>query len=296
MKTSFTFKLLHLALKLKGIKKSFSTDPIDYKKIRKEDVFFPSRFYSSSPLVHRFAILDSMVTEIRSKKKSKQLVIFIHGGAFISGPSQHHWDTMKKIYHKTDQTLWLCNYPKAPENKLTEIFQNIDAIYEHALGKFEAHEISIMGDSAGGNLVLSLTQRLIKNGFALPRRLLLISPVADASFENPAILPLDKTDPILGREGVLSAKKMVAGNIDIKDERISPLYGDFKGFPETYLFLSENDICFPDGMLLSEKMNQQQVRCHSIIGRGMPHIWPLLPVMQEAKEALQNIIEILKEN
>ena len=116
----------------------------------------------------------------------------------------------------------------------------------------------------------------------------------DATMSNSEIEKVDLIDPILSKKGVLSAKKMCAENNDLKDVLISPIHGSFEKFPETILFLAENDITYPDQKLVVEKLKQAHVKLTVVEGKNMPHIWPFLPVMKEAKQALKTIIELLK--
>lgn len=294
MQHSFSFYITTWILKQLGLKKIFSTDPIDFIKLRKNDVFYPKSKSLKQKVTQKFTVLKSEITELSNDTINNKLVLFIHGGALISGPGQHHWDSIQKIIEKTDYNIWMCNYPKAPEHKILEINQNIDAVYKLALEKFEAKNIVLIGDSAGGNLILTLIQRLIKEKKETPKKVIAISPVVDAAFTNPKIDLIDKKDLMLSKKGVLSAKKMAAGDLIIDDESISPINGSFIGFPELYLFLAEYDITFPDQELLVKKLNQEKVKAHITIGKSMPHIWPLLPIMKESKIGLEQIIEILK--
>jgi acetyl esterase/lipase len=293
MKQSFSYYIILFVIKLKGLKNNFSKDPIDFKKMRKEDVRAPKGIFFRKNITRRFKVLDSLITEIGRNENSNQLLIFIHGGAYISGPTQPHWDSAKAIAEQTNHHIWMCDYPKAPENKIGKISENIDSIYRTALERYQPNQISLMGDSVGGSLVISLVQRLIKNQMEVPGKIILISPVMDASMSNPEIEKVDKMDPILSKIGVLSAKKMCAENNDLKNEMISPLYGSFKSFPQTILFIAENDITYPDQKLGVKKMMEDKVSCELIDGKNMPHIWPLLPVMKEAKSALKKIISVL---
>ena len=294
MKQSLTYYLTLLIIKLKGLKKDFSKDPIDFEKIRKQDVHeIKDRFFKGS-LVSRFKIVDSFITEVKRDETSNELVIFIHGGAFISGPTQIHWDTIKEIVKQSNQTVWMCDYPKAPESKISKISENIDAIYKMALEIYPADRITLIGDSVGGTLATTLTQRLVKKNIELPLKIILVSPVMDASLSNPNIDKIDKTDPMLSKVGVLSAKKMCSDKGDLKNEMISPLNGNFENFPKTILFLAENDITYPDQKLAVQKLKKANVDVEVIEGKGMPHIWPFLPVMKEAKIALKKIINLLK--
>jgi len=282
-----------LVLKLKGIKSDFSKDPVDYKKIRKEDVPLPKGRFFKQDKVKRFKILDSTITEIAGNKNAKKLLIFIHGGAFISGPAKHHWDTIKTLSQQTDYSIWMCDYPKAPESKIGVISENIDEVYKVALETYASNQISFIGDSVGGNLISCLVQRLVTKKKELPYKIILISPVMDASMTNPQAKEIEAIDPMLSISGVVSAKKMCAGDLNLSHKMISPLNGSFKGFPSTVLFLADYDICYPDQILACNKLKNQDVSLEVFIGEGMPHIWPFLPVMKEAKTALKKIIDIL---
>lgn len=293
MKNSFSYYLVLFVLKLKGLKTIFSQDPINYKKLRKDDIHFPkNRYFKNKKSV--FNVLQTSISEIKNVNPSDKLLLFIHGGAFVSGPSEHHWNSIEFLSKNSSFTIWMCNYPKAPENKIDIISDNIDAVFESALKKYSPENIVIIGDSAGGTLSISLVQRLIKNNKKTPSKLILISPVIDATLKNKEIELIDKKDPMLSKNGVLSAKKMCSENLE--NPLISPINETTNGFPPTFLFLAENDITYPDQLLFLEKLNHSQVNTSSYIGENLPHIWPYLPLMKEAKKSLKQITKILNSN
>jgi len=293
MKQSLTYYITLLVIRLKGLKKDFSKDPIDFKKIRQEDVHYPKGKFFKQNKIRNFKVLDSLITEIGLNQNSEKLLIFIHGGAFVSGPAQHHWDSAKKIATLTNYKIWMCDYPKSPENKISKISENIDSIYNVALEQFQPNKISFIGDSVGGTLIASLIQRLIIKDIKLPEKIILVTPVMDASMSNPEIEIVDNIDPMLSKTGVLSAKKMCAENKDLKNVMISPLFGSFDKFPHTILFLAENDITYPDQKLAVQKFIKAKINLELIEGKNMPHIWPFLPVMKEAKTSLNEIIRTI---
>lgn len=287
MKQSFSYYLTLWVIKIKKVKKNFSKIPIDFYKIRKEDVRTIKPNFFKNCTTSFYKILLSEVTKINQNKKSNSLVLFIHGGAFISGPAQHHWDSIKTILKNTNHNVWLCNYPKAPEHKIVEISNNIDAVYQAALELYDSQNILLIGDSVGGTLVTALVQRLLKNNIKTPKKVVLISPVMDATMTNPKINEIDLIDPMLSKNGVLSAKQMTTEKNQLSNEMISPINGSFIGFPKTILFLASNDITYPDQEIAVVKMKNENVDLEIIYGENMPHIWPLLPVMKEAKTALK---------
>ncbi|WP_108868806.1 alpha/beta hydrolase fold domain-containing protein [Aquimarina aquimarini] len=287
---SITYYITLFVIRLKGIKKEFSKDPIDYIKLRREDICSPKLKGVQSK---QFNILDTLLTEVKPAQTNGFLLLFCHGGAFVSGPSKHHWDSIKKIVLKTSCSVWMIDYPKAPENKIDVISKNIDAVYSKALDEFDANRIILLGDSVGGTLVTNLVQRVLIKGMSIPLGLILISPVMDSTMSNPAIDDLDKDDPMLSKKGVLSAKKMCTIANDLSDPRLSPINGSFKGFPNTLLFIAENDITKPDQERAVQLMNDNNIDVTVVVGDKMPHIWPLLPVIKEGKHAMSVVISYI---
>lgn len=293
MSKSISYYIALLVIKLKGIKKTFSQSPINYLELRKEDVHTPKGRYFKTNKISTFSILKTKITQVENNLESDKLLIYFHGGAFVSGPMQHHWDSIEVMSKNTKCNIWVCNYPKAPESKIEEISINIDSIYQKSISMYKSDNIILMGDSVGGTLSIALTQRLIQNKISLPSKIILISPVLDASLTNPKIDEMDKKDPMLSKNGVKSAKKMCSENL--MDVRISPIYGNFKFFPKTYLYISENDITNPDQLELLNKLKEENVPTCIVYGKEMPHIWPLLPFMKESKISLNEIINQINE-
>lgn len=293
MKQSLTYYITLFIIKLKGLKETFGKDPLDFKKLRREDMPHPKGIFYRQNQVQNFMISDTLITEVKSNKSSNNLVLFIHGGAFVSGPAKHHWDTLREIVKQTNHTVWMCDYPKAPENKISAISENINLVYKQALEKFPSTQITLIGDSVGGTLVTALVQRLIYKKIDLPLKIILVSPVMDATMSNPQIDKVELLDPMLSKIGILSAKKMCVGNNDLSNTMISPINGSFNGFPKTILFIAKNDITYPDQLIAIQKLAKSKVDVEVIEGSNMPHIWPILPVMKEAKSALKEIINLL---
>ncbi|AHM62769.1 esterase/lipase [Flammeovirgaceae bacterium 311] len=243
---------------------------------------------------HQFRIADTLLTEIKPAVPSNQLLIFCHGGAFVYGPIQLHWDAARRIVAQLGCTLWMVDYPKAPEHHIGKISHNIDLVYAKALEQYSADKIVLLGDSVGGTLMTGLTQRLVQKNIALPSKLVLISPVMDANVANPEIREVEKTDPMLSRNGVLSAKKMCAQHFGLADPRISPIRGSFTDFPATILLMAENDITYPDQKIAMQQMLDAKVDLKVVFGKEMPHIWPILPVIAEGKAAFNEMIYEIK--
>ena len=213
---SLTYYLTLIVIKIAGVKKKFNKDPLDYLKLRQDDVHRPTRKIFNSNSYRKIALENFIVTEIQPPHANNNLVIFCHGGAFVYGPVAYHWTSAVNIVSQTKTTLWMVDYPKAPEADIQIISSTVDEVYKIALKNHPLKKVVFIGDSAGGTLLTALTQRLVLKQGKLPTLLILISPVFDASFSNPEINHLEKKDPILARKGVLSAKRMAASKMSLK--------------------------------------------------------------------------------
>ncbi|WP_103068285.1 alpha/beta hydrolase [Aquimarina sediminis] len=291
---SIGYALVKLVLKLKGEKKSWSQDPIDYQKKRTQDIHIPKKWHLQGSTYKTNEVNGSKVTIITPKNVGTDfLLLYCHGGAFVYGPTRENWLVIAKIAKQTQSNAWMIDYPKAPENDIRTITESVYQVYLKAIKVYKPSKIILIGDSAGGNLIMTLTQRLLYEEKKIPNRLIAITPVMDASLTNPKIKKIDSIDPILSVKGSRSSKKMCAGERSLKDPLISPLYGNFDSFPPIHLFMATHDILAPDQELLIEKIEENKGEIEVIVGEGMPHVWPILPIMAESKKARAKIISII---
>jgi acetyl esterase/lipase len=73
-----------------------------------------------------------------------------------------------------------------------------------------------------------------------------------------------------------------------------PLYGDFTGFPPCFVFSGTHDIFYPQIPPFVQLLKNAGVTTEFIIGEGMMHVWPYMPVAPECKKALAQIIGVIK--
>ncbi|WP_159038442.1 hypothetical protein [Brumimicrobium mesophilum] len=97
MTQSITYYITLLVIRLKGIKRIFSENPINFAKLRREVIHLPGGRFFKKYLLRRFEISDSTISEIGFDENSENLLTFIHVGAFVYGPTKPHWETAKEI-------------------------------------------------------------------------------------------------------------------------------------------------------------------------------------------------------
>lgn len=100
-------------------------------------------------------------------------------------------------------------------------------------------------------------------------------------------------DPMLGVDGLREMGEKWAGNLDSKDYKVSPLFGDVTKLPKTTLFVGTHEIFYPDVVKFYNKLKDNGVDAELNIGEEMNHVYVIYPLIPEAKEAFKHIVEII---
>ena len=128
------------------------------------------------------------------------------------------------------------DYRLAPENPYPAATEDALKVWDYLmLLGYGARDIIIAGDSAGGNLALSLVLKLKEQARLLPRGIVLMSPWTDLTHQGESHTTRAEIDPVLDEEYIERMKIAYVGENEIENPLISPLYGEYEGFPPTYI-------------------------------------------------------------
>eukprot|EP01041_Mallomonas_annulata_P005162 gene5162-10322_t len=108
-------------------------------------------------------------------------ILYFHGGAFCLCNTGTHRDILYRIVKATSACLLAADYRRPPEHSFPIPVDDCLLAYEHLLQSVDASRIILMGDSAGGTLVLSTMLRAKERGLPLPAAGVLLSPWVDLS-------------------------------------------------------------------------------------------------------------------
>ncbi len=256
--------------------------------VEDEAYIIPKRRYRTK--VESKYMFDCQMIVLNEAETTERTVIYLHGGAYVNEIVPPHIVFCDKIAKKTNATVFAPIYPLAPNHTYEETYRIVEDLYKFALeiGK----PITIMGDSAGGGLSAAFCEYLASRGFEQPEHLILISPWVDVSMSGDYDDYID-CDPALGIEGPRELGKSWAGDLDPKDYRISPLFGDVSQFPQTTVFVGTHEVIYPDIIQFYDKLKSSDIDAKLFVGDEMNHVYPIYPLVPESKEALNQIIEII---
>lgn len=234
------------------------------------------------------------VFTLNDQKSLKQKVIlYIHGGAWTNQPLSLHWLFMDKMAQSLNAKVIAPIYPKVPHFNHHDTFQKMLNFYKEILKTVESsNQLTIIGDSAGGNIALGLVQLLKQNHLPQPQDIILLSACVDMSLENPQILEYEDKDPMLASEGMEVITKIWAADKDLKDPLISPIYGDFQGLGKITHFIGTHESLYPDAIKFDEQLTEQGIDITTFVYPQMNHVFVVMPI-PEALDAQQKIINII---
>ncbi|WP_281216224.1 alpha/beta hydrolase fold domain-containing protein [Lysinibacillus capsici] len=237
---------------------------------------------------------DMQVFILNDQKSSSQMVIlYIHGGAWTNQPLNLHWLFMDKMAQALNAKVIAPIYPKVPHFSYQDTYPKMLSLYKEILVSIESsNQLTIIGDSAGGNIALGLIQLLKRDGLPQPQDIILLSACVDMSLENPLIQEYEENDPMLASEGMEVITKIWAADKALKDPIISPIYGDFQGVGKITHFIGSHESLYPDAIQFDEKLTEQGVAINTFVYPKMNHVFVVMPI-PEAVDAQQKIINIL---
>lgn len=260
-----------------------------------EDQLIPENIHMDMPYTyrHEHGIQVYYFNEEKLKENSTVL-LYIHGGGYLNPPLKYHWKLINTLSSEAGCTVVMPIYLKASNYTATESYEAMTAFYKDLATRDGIERIVIAGDSSGGAMALVLSQLMRDNCPELlkPEDLILIAPWMDASMENEHICEYEPVDPMLDIYGTKEIGKMWAGELDVHDPLVSPIYGTFENLGEITIFIGTRDMLCPDCLEFSNTLNEKGIEHTLIVKEGLDHPYPLFPT-PEAREAQELMIEIL---
>lgn len=217
-----------------------------------------------------------LVTPIGSNPD--EVLIFMHGGGFALGSSASHRKLAGHVAKAAGVTAFVLDFRRAPDFKFPAQIEDGIAVYRALLDAGHTPEqLTPIGDSAGGNLALSLVFQARAEGLPLPRQVITISPWLNMENNGATLDSNDATDFLITREGLQgNIDRYIAGATSPTNPMANPLYQDFAGFPRLYITAGDVESLFDDSVRLEALARDAGVDVTFSIGEGMQHVYPFL--------------------
>ena len=226
-----------------------------------------------------------------------KVAIYFHGGGFRLGSLRSHRDLMARISATGGCRVLGVDYRLAPEHRFPAALDDAMTAYDWLLEQgFAAHDVALIGDSAGACLALSTALALRDAGRPMPTAIVTMSAWTDlsasrASYETHATL-----DPIHQRPMILAvAKNYLGPDVDPHTPRVSPLFADLHGLPSLLMQVGERETVLDDTRDFARKAERAGVAVTLEVWEGMIHVFQQFPEdLPEAHRALASAGRFLR--
>lgn len=245
-------------------------------------------------LVERGVADVPCVAYVPDKPRAKApLILYLHAGAFVSGSPRTNASAVLPTCHLSGCEAIAIDYSLAPERVFPTQLEEIERVYLGLIAAGRApRNIVLMGDSAGGALVLSSLYRWRRLGLPLPGALALLSPILDADAASDTHQSLRGRDPLFsenGQDNCTQCFRLYAGGADLSDPEISPLAGDAVGLPPALVHVGTREILLGDAARFAEKARRAGGDVSLRVFDGMFHLFHQHWRLEETKAAHADI-------
>jgi len=258
-----------------------------------------------------------------SKEPSSKVVLWLYGGAFLSGDSQSNLNLSEKMGQECNYTdIFIPNYRLLPENTFFDALFDVCLAYEYlvVVKKFNPKDITLFGISSGGGLVVRLLQRIVEfqkeissqNGGInsctdikessmlqiVPSGAVLMCPFVDYTEPKGSFLEYTKHDLIVNEsvfeEGTPYFSTLGSDEIRYNE---SPVYRSLEGLPPLCVVVSQHECVFDMNLLLVNKARKAGVDVTLGLWNYMCHVWPMFSAfVPEARQAVDFMSNWMKVN
>ena len=240
----------------------------------------------------------------------RRRLLYIHGGAYTMGSPKSHRRLTSKFSEIADAAVLAIDYRLMPENARMAGIEDCRTAYRWMLengpsGPGPANAVFVAGDSAGGNLSLSLIAWIRDQGLRAPNAVVALSPATDATLGSPSLKRNLPTDPMLGPLFKVLAKVprpvllwggWLQNRLRPSHPVISPVFGDLSGLPPVLVHASEAEMLLDDSRRYVNKAVAAGSPVTLQTWRHMVHVWHIYhPELAEGREAFEEIRSFLQD-
>lgn len=250
---------------------------IEYQQTKISDI--PGEFYK--------------YTGNRDETLNDKVVLFIHGGGFATGSvtSRRYLCTTALNYAELDG--FSIEYSQYPEVKHPTALNECIKVFKDLQDKgYSPENIYLYGESAGALLALTMTHYLKDHSEPLPGKICIYSSPINLKDDYDSRADREDRDPILSGK-IREQLTYFSPEEDFESPYISPVFGDFTGFPEIKINVGTEEVLWDDCIELKRKCEEAGVKVTLRIWDELFHVFTMFPT-PESELALKEDGEFLR--
>ncbi|MEN0053828.1 MAG: alpha/beta hydrolase [Mucilaginibacter sp.] len=220
------------------------------------------------------------------------IVIYIHGGAFIFGSTNSHAPMVSYIARELNRKVLMINYRLAPEHPFPAGIVDCTVVINAFCEENPDITFGIIGDSAGGNLTMTTQLVLRDTKGPAAQYTIVISPWTDLECKSESHERNKKVDTVLTTAYLVEAAGMYAPSQNLSTPVLSPVNAKFDGFAPVLILSGTYEILQDDSINLHKRLVESGVEAELESFEGQLHVWPFMDIHTEAsRKALSKMAD-----
>jgi acetyl esterase/lipase len=205
------------------------------------------------------------------------VILYIHGGGFTAGTVVAYRGLASRYCDAAGMRVLSFDYRLAPEEPFPAALEDCVRAYlwlvlDHGT---PPQRVGLVGDSAGGNLVIATMLQLREIGEPLPAAAVCVSPVFDLALTGASVTARAARDPMILPESLRLCSAAYLGGADPRTPLASPLYAELHGLPPLLIQTGSEEMLRDDSVRLAAKAKAAGVDVTLEEWNEMIHVWHL---------------------
>lgn len=216
-------------------------------------------------------------------------VLYLHGGGYVHPLTPDYWRLVRALVRAPAEVI-VPAYPLAPTSSIDDVLPRlVDLARARNAPRLPT---VLMGDSAGGAMVLSIARQLVDETDIDVAGVVCLSPWLDARLEEADVADLESSDPMLAESGLRAAGRAWAGVRSTTDPFVSPIGIDLDGLPPIDVYIGDKDILRPAVDSLADRARTSDTDVHVHEWPSMFHVW-MTRAIPEARATRRRLGQLL---
>ncbi|MEN3308473.1 MAG: epsilon-lactone hydrolase [Micromonosporaceae bacterium] len=222
--------------------------------------------------------------------------VYVHGGGYVYGSQMSHGSLAAEVARAARCPMLHLQYRRAPEHRYPAALEDAVSAYAALLADgWPPGAVVVVGDSAGGGLVLATLMAARDRNLPVPAAAACISPWVDLAGTGETFRTKEAVDPLITRRVVSMVADSYLAGVSPSTPYASPLYGDLHGFPPVLIQVGDREMLLSDAERFAAKMADAGSPVTLEVWPGMVHVWHLHHArLAKARQALARLGRFLR--
>ena len=212
----------------------------------------------------------------------ENIIVYIHGGCFCLGTINSHKSLVSYLAKSTNKSILFIDYALAPERPYPAGVMDVVNVLNELTRSKPLTKFCLMGDSAGGGLIISAFSKLDNKTKVKAESMVLLSPWVDLACDTSSYQSKAAVDPILSQTGMKGFAQLYLGHDSV--DGINPANEIDDTFPPMLILVGSNEVLFDDAQIAHQQIVKYQPISRLSVYQDQTHVWPMDNIKSKATQ------------